>query len=429
MLSFPRHTSPSRRALGKACLPSDEAGPQENPAEGRTLDLRWGQIRHAIRDISHRLTGRPYKANPSPKLIYGTEHRKGLSDECYFPAIQQKTEELYRSLVESIHEIVFTLDIRGNFTFINRAGEELFGYSRSEITGMSAFQLFSSEFRTLFHKFVSGATACGGALIHEALIFTKNGGNVPLKISAQLVSENGKPLTIQVIGWNISEEPTGDPQYHINNVLEDELQRIAHALHDESGQMLAAVHLALHELASNVPATAISRVNKIAELLYHIEDQLREFSHELCPTVLNDRGLEAAVQFLASNASHRAQITIETYCEHLECLSVELEIAIYRTVQEALTNIIRHSKATRADIHIFRENNVIRGSIQDNGIGFDISTVFGKSGRRGLGLLSMETRIKASQGTFSFVSCPGKGTELLFTFPLAGKDVYQDIAS
>jgi signal transduction histidine kinase len=212
------------------------------------------------------------------------------------------------------------------------------------------------------------------------------------------------------------------------NASEEQIQRIAQTLHDESGQLLASVYIALDELTRDLPESAVP-VKRIEDLLNRIEIQLRDLSHELCPTILDDLGFEAALKSLADGVSRRTHIAVEIHCENLDRLSPDLELALYRIAQEALTNIMRHSKATRAVILLREEGDVLKGTIHDNGIGFDIRRVRGKTGRRGLGLSGIEGRINALQGTFSIESDPGYGTKLLFTMPLARKDVYQDLAS
>src|ERR1700741_3124523 len=131
---------------------------------------------------------------------------------------------------------------------------------------------------------------------------------------------------------------------HINETLEEELKRIAPTLHDESGQLLVSVHLQLEELARELPAAG-QKVRNCQALLEQVEQQLRRLSHELRPTVLDDLGWLAALEFLASAVSRRTHMPVEVRSTVTQRLPGPVEVALYRVVQEALTNATRHARA------------------------------------------------------------------------------------
>src|SRR5919198_4214334 len=165
-----------------------------------------------------------------------------------------------------------------------------------------------------------------------------------------------------------------------NDLLEEEARRIAHALHDEAGQLLASVHIGVDEIASELPA-ADRRVVKIKSALIEVEAQLRRLSHELRPTMLDDLGLMPALAFLVQGVSSRIGIPIEVEGYIDGRLPPAVEMVTYRTVQEALTNVARHARATRATLSVRREDNVLHCSVQDNGIGFDSDRVWSSASR------------------------------------------------
>jgi signal transduction histidine kinase len=205
---------------------------------------------------------------------------------------------------------------------------------------------------------------------------------------------------------------------HLNEMLEEEAKRIAHALHDEAGQLLASVHLALEEVARELPPPAGERLQKVRGLLDQIEVQLRRLSHELRPTILDDLGLLPALEFLANGVSARTGVTIIVEGSSETRLPPVIETALYRIVKEALTNVTKHARATRVNVGLQREDQIVRCSIRDDGIGFDAAVVRAPRISRGLGFVGIQERLKTLGGTLQIVSFPAQGTELLITIPL-----------
>jgi signal transduction histidine kinase len=203
----------------------------------------------------------------------------------------------------------------------------------------------------------------------------------------------------------------------LNQTLEEEIKRIAYAVHDEAGQLLVAVHLALAEVARELPKPQKEQVGRIEELLNQVEKQLRRYSHELRPTILDDLGWIPAIRFLAEGVSKRANLSIQIKTTVAGRLPGPMEIALYRIVQEALTNAAKHSKASRVWIRIGRKNHLFSCSIEDDGVGFDVRAVQSDGKRRGLGLTGMQERLNGIGGTLSIDSGRGRGTRLLIQLP------------
>jgi len=205
-----------------------------------------------------------------------------------------------------------------------------------------------------------------------------------------------------------------------NETLEEEIKRIAYAVHDEAGQLLVAVHLALAEVEQDLPERQKKQVEQIEELLNQVEKQLRRYSHELRPTVLDDLGWIPAIRFLAEGVAKRASVAIEIKTTVEGRLAGPMEIALYRVIQEALTNATKHAKASRVWIRIGRKDGQLCCSIEDDGQGFDVRAVQADYKRRGLGLTGMQERLNAIGGTLSIDSAPGRGTTLLIQLPTEG---------
>jgi signal transduction histidine kinase len=202
----------------------------------------------------------------------------------------------------------------------------------------------------------------------------------------------------------------------LNETLESEARRIAHALHDEAGQLLVTVHFALENLASSIPSGFERQVEEMRGRLTEVEQELRRLSHELRPPMLDELGLVPTLDFIAQGVSKRCgiQAVVRSLLPEGR-LAPLVEIALYRIVQEALTNVAKHSKANRVTISLREDRrgqtSMILCSVKDDGIGL-------KNGAAGgLGLLGIRERIHALGGSFDIKSAPGRGTELLLSIP------------
>jgi signal transduction histidine kinase len=206
----------------------------------------------------------------------------------------------------------------------------------------------------------------------------------------------------------------------LNETLEEEIKRIAYAVHDEAGQLLVAVHLALAEVALELPEPQQAQFARIKEMLNQVEKHLRRYSHELRPTILDDLGWIPAIRFLAEGISKRANLPIHIDAAVSGRPPATVETTLYRIVQEALTNAVKHAKASNVWIRAWRENLVLCCSIRDDGGGFDSNQAHAARGRKGLGLIAMQERVTAIGGTLRMESRPGHGTEVSIRLPLEG---------
>jgi signal transduction histidine kinase len=258
------------------------------------------------------------------------------------------------------------------------------------------------------------------ALHHQAVLSLVRGTNsetrleVLLRASSEFFAECLSPYEMAHRGF----QDALKAMRHLNETLEAEIKRIAYAVHDEAGQLLVAVHLALAEVVPELPKPQQAQLARIKELLNQVEKHLRRYSHELRPTILDDLGWIPAIRFLAEGISKRAGLPIHIDGSVSERLSSTVETTLYRIVQEALTNIVKHAKASNVWITAWKENRILCCSIRDNGRGFDSSAAHAATGRQGLGLISMKERVTAIGGTLHIESRSGHGTQLSIRLPL-----------
>jgi signal transduction histidine kinase len=208
----------------------------------------------------------------------------------------------------------------------------------------------------------------------------------------------------------------------LNETLEEQIRRIAYAVHDEAGQLLVAAHLALADIARELPEAQQAQIGQIEKLLGDVEKNLRRYSHELRPTILDDLGWVAAIRFLAERVSRRSSLAIHVDATVSMRLPSAMETALYRIVQEALNNILKHARAANVWIHARREGRkALCFTIRDDGAGFDVRGTQLVTGRAGLGLVAMRERASAVGGTLRIQSSPAHGTKLSLRFPLEGR--------
>ena len=201
---------------------------------------------------------------------------------------------------------------------------------------------------------------------------------------------------------------------------EEERRVIARELHDEVGQVLSAIKveltLAEHAIESEGgPAHALADVRSIADGALH---SVRDLSHLLHPALLDDLGLPAAIDWYLKGFGRRHGVLVDLLHDHMDDrLLPEIETAVYRIVQEALTNVARHSHARSCRVYLQRLPATVLITIEDDGVGFDPVVVEGASSLRGLGLLGIREHSSNLQGTVHVESAPGKGTRLTVELP------------
>ncbi|MGE5344933.1 MAG: ATP-binding protein [Acidithiobacillales bacterium] len=201
---------------------------------------------------------------------------------------------------------------------------------------------------------------------------------------------------------------------------EEERKRIARELHDETCQTVAAVSMAVDTALSRPPDPDRGRLREIKALAGRALAEVHRVIYDLRPSVLDDLGLASAVRWYADRHLAPAGIAVRCEIEGLEeRLPVEIETAVFRVVQEALTNVVRHAHAETVLIQMAREEAQLAIEVEDDGRGFDPASVATpESSGRGLGLLGIRERVELLGGHVTIDSAPGQGTRLALSVPL-----------
>jgi signal transduction histidine kinase len=196
---------------------------------------------------------------------------------------------------------------------------------------------------------------------------------------------------------------------------EEERRRLARELHDETGQALTSILLGLKRLEDSRGEDLSKAIAEVREHLVQTLQDVRRLAVELRPKALDDFGLEPALERLATGFSEQTGIEVELEARVEGRLPSDVETVLYRIVQEALTNVVKHARASRVSILVTRKNGSVAAVIEDDGKGFDPTSVR----EDGVGLLGMRERISLLEGRFSIESREGAGTTLVVEVPLA----------
>jgi signal transduction histidine kinase len=205
-----------------------------------------------------------------------------------------------------------------------------------------------------------------------------------------------------------------------SSVLEGERQRIAHELHDEMGPTLSAILINL-QLFKEQLGGDVALSNKVAETEEHLTgmiQKIRELAYGLRPPMLEHMGLAESLKWMIETYFCGGRLVVDyAYSGPHVGLDPELALAIYRTAQEALTNVVKHARAERVRMRLRITPSLVTLAVRDDGCGFDVEQVR-PDRKAGLGLASMRERMEHLHGRVEIRSAPGKGTWLTVACPI-----------
>lgn len=362
--------------------------------------------------------GRRLKVEVSMRMIYEDDQPVGIHGIACDVTERKRAEGQFHDVLESVPDVMLVATHDGKVLYVNSEVEHVFGYHPAELVGKPVEILIPPRFRERHSAYLTRFIEApkrrpmGTGLMLFGM--RKDGHEFPADISlGHLDSEEGI-LLVSAIRDITKNKKTQQALQEMNLALEQEARRIAQLLHEESGQLLASAHLAIEAMAEAAPGPMRKQIQEVTNLLNQTEEQIRELSHELRPTILDDLGLRPALEFLARAVSSRTGIEARADCQIEHRLPSPIETAIYRVAQEALTNVLRHAQARHVCIRVERRNGSIHGSIRDDGKGFDPTTLL-QPDRTGLGLIGMRARMTSVGGKVFLSSRPGEGTDVQFS--------------
>jgi signal transduction histidine kinase len=207
----------------------------------------------------------------------------------------------------------------------------------------------------------------------------------------------------------------------ILHVQEEERKRISRELHDEVGQALTAINMNLAVLGHNGSGETKPLTKKITDiqaLVAQTMDSVHRFARELRPTMLDELGLVPALRSYLHGFAKRTGVRVRFHgSAEAESLNGEQKTVLYRVAQESLTNVARHAQASEVDVTLRKLNYGVQMEIKDNGKAFQVDRQLAAKGRKRLGLLGMQERVRLVRGRFAVESTRGQGTTVRVEVP------------
>jgi PAS domain S-box-containing protein len=369
-------------------------------------------------------------AEPGGRRRYFAALLRDLSDE---RALQDEIEQIKQRLraVFDLAPVAIWIADGDHIVFANLAAARLFGAeSDAALLGRSIYELLHAESHVALHQQIAAAlrgepdvTTVQGRLAR------RDGQSREVEIALAALPDHGR-TTVQLVIADVTQRrrEAGEVEQsrHLLRRLsasvvearEEERRRIARELHDELGQRLTALKMELSGLAASKRVDADDpRLAGMLGMLDETVASVRRIAADLRPLMLDDLGLNAAIEWLADSASRRLGIAIHVQLGETEpSLDERVAIAVYRMVQEALTNVARHARATRVEIALAQRGDELLLEVRDDGIGFP-ERALQREGS--FGLVGMRERAQMLGGHLEVDNPPGGGGRVCVRVPLA----------
>lgn len=349
----------------------------------------------------------------------------------YSQELERQVRERTRaitSILRNTPAVVYLKDSQSRYKLVNPRFEELYGITNEAIQGKTDREVFPRAMAAQFVAHDLKVLQEGRALQVEEQIPLPDGTHTYLSVKFPIYNEQGEPEGLCGISTDITELKRAQEQLRLlsGSIMasqEKERTAIARELHDELGQILTAMRMDavwLAERLKDSDAQALARTQALVDLIDQTIDEVRGLAVRLRPGMLDDFGLIDALDWFCKDFAKRTGIT----CKFKATPPIQVDdlvaTAAYRIAQEALTNVARHSFATRVQVTLEIKNGQFSLNVKDNGQGFQPQLLDDSSC---LGLAGMRERAALVGGSLELHSRPGKGTRVHFRLPLSQRSL------
>jgi PAS domain S-box-containing protein len=354
----------------------------------------------------------------------------------------QESEARMRAVFETAVDAIITIDENGMLERLNPAAERMFGYREAEVAGRNINMLMPEPHRSAHDGYLSHYRATGEKRIigkgREVQGLRRDGSVFPMDLSVAEMTLGGKRMYTGLVR-DITERKLAEQKSqqllqalrqsqdelrrlgaHQERIKEEERKRIAQEIHDELGGLLTGIRayvLVAQERAVAAGSTPEPLLADTADLVQSAIETVRRVITDLRPSVLDQLGVWAALEWYADQVALRAGLRcvcrIDAQAAALE-LDADRSTMLFRIVQEALTNVVRHAQATQATIAVSCEADTLRLTVSDNGKGIAAD---GLLSRESWGILGMHERSRSFGGQLAIMGGPD-GTVLTLRLPL-----------
>jgi len=354
--------------------------------------------------------------------------RKGAMES----ALKENDEQL-RHMVQSVRDAIVTVNSNRSVVLFNHAAEKMFGILAEEAIGVEIGQVLSrclrhAQLMNLMRYLDEGWRSPAGLILLGILVLLRDEREFPVELSLSTTMFRGEVL-LTVVFRDLTERQRAERELletnhqlqelsaSLQNVREEERARIARELHDELGQFLTGIRMEVSWIGGRLRPEQQVLIDKVGSIKGQIDQTIasvRRISSELRPLVLDDLGFAAAAGWYVDQFSMRTGLPVSLVLPHDDPeWGDAVATALFRVLQESLTNIARHAAATKVEVQLLSRGGGWVLSIRDDGVGFVPDS--GRPG--GLGLIGMRERVQILGGSFSLKTAPGEGALIEVLIP------------
>ena len=349
-------------------------------------------------------------------VIFGRNITKELKEQQQLRLLETGIEHSSDAItiVEINHEDLF----KSKIIYVNDACSKMFGYNKDEFIGHTSRILTNPNYTAEDVRFLIGSIHNGIPVKMEVLDYKKNGEEIWTVFSLTPVANNEGVYT----HWISIKKDVTEYIKHEQNIKkaiiqgqENEKYFISGELHDNVAQILVGSKLTLSRIKGNTDKES-EYLKLTKEYIDSAIDEIRSLSHSLAPSAYYQKNLISSIDRLLKSINKDNQFKIDFEYDTMEKVEIngELQLNIYRIIQEQLQNILKHAEATQINVGLkLKNNSTLQLSISDNGKGFDTNNV-----SKGIGLQNIKNRAETFYGKYTLTSAPGKGCELQISIPL-----------
>ena len=374
-------------------------------------------IQSISRGISDYLLKDDLNANMLYKsIIYAIERKKSF-------LLVEESEKRYSDLFHLSPQPMWLYDCETlKFIQVNKAAIDHYGYTEEAFLAMVITDIRSEEDALIINNSLQTGKEIGESTFTGNFNHVKFDGEIiNVEVYSTDIIVNDRKCR-SVIAVDVTER--NEYEHKITKAIiktqEEERYEIGGELHDNVCQILATSMISLGMMKKYIEPTAEQWYKNTKEYITMASNEIRNLSHRLAPAFFDDSNFEVAIEILLDtfNIANDYEITLQFDNKIVvEDLNLDMQLNLYRIVQEQLRNILKYAKASKITLDFFEEKNMLILKLTDNGVGFNL-----QSAKSGIGLANMKRRAELFSGTFSINSSPGNGCTMTVSIPVETKN-------